>query len=179
MKKLATACAVAALSTLGIVPAAAATTNTSHPQPISGTTSGPDTYASPATCPEGAAWRFIGGGTGRLTHLGKVTAENTHCTFLSDSSFSGGEMTITAANGDELFMEYSGTFELVTDESGNPVRSDVNLDWVIVGGTGRFDGASGSGEGTGFSLISGPATSTTTMYYEGTITTAVGALRSN
>jgi hypothetical protein len=179
MKKFATVCALAALSLLGTVPAAAATTNTSHPQPISGTTSGPDAYASPATCPEGATWRFIGTGTGRLTHLGKVTATNTHCTFLSDASFSGGEMTITAANGDELFMEYSGTFELMTDEYGNPVRSDVELDWVIVGGSGRFAGATGSGEGIGFSLISGPTTSATTMNYEGMISTAVGSARSN
>lgn len=178
MKKFATLCAVGALSMLGVVPAAAATRNTSHPQPISGTTSGPDTYASPSTCPEGAAWRFNSTGTGRLTHLGKVTVTNTHCTFLADFSFSGGEMTITAANGDELLMTYSGTFVMIFGPSG-PVRSDVQLAWDIVGGTGRFAGAEGSGTGTGYGEDFGPTTSTTTMSYDGWISTAIGSLKSN
>lgn len=178
MKKFATACAVAALGVMGLAPTAAATTNTSHPQPIFGASYGPDEYGDPIGCPDGTSWRYSSTATGRMSHLGNITVEVTHCTVLSTASFSGGEMTITAASGDQLFLEHSGTFELTLDESGFPVRSDVDLDWVIVGGTGRFQGATGSGEGTGFGLFEGGTTTGTTMNYVGTITTAVGAARS-
>ena len=176
MKTFTKACALAASVVLGLAPTATASPTTSHPQPIFGTTSGADAYASPATCPAGATWRFIGSGTGRLSHLGTVTATNTHCTFAMDGVFSGGQMTMTAANGDELFMTYSGSF--VLDNPTDPTRSDVELTWQIVGGTGRFEDAEGTGTGTGFSLISG-MDSTTTMNYDGMISTAVGALKSN
>ncbi len=177
MKTLTKACALAATAVLSLAPMAGATPTASHPQPIFGTTAGPDAYASPDTCPPGAAWRFFGSGTGRMSHLGTVTVTNNHCTYLGDSSVSGGQLTMTAANGDELFMTYSGGFELVF-EGGNPVRSDITLEWDIVGGNGRFDGATGSGEGIGYSIITGPTSSTTTMNYAGMISTAVGANKS-
>lgn len=176
MRMLTRACTLAAIGLLGLAPTATASPTTSHPQPISGTTSGADTYASPATCPEGATWRFINSSTGWVSHLGRVTATNTHCTFASDGVFSGGETTITAANGDDLFMTYSGSF--VLDNPTNPTRSDIELTWQIVGGTGRFEHAKGTGTGTGFGLISG-WDSTTTMNYDGTISTALGSLNSN
>lgn len=180
MKRFSTAGAAAvAIIALGTVPATAATSHTSHPQPISGTVSGADSYAAPADCPAGATWRFSSAGSGRMSHLGRVTFQVTHCTFAGEGRFAEGELTITAANGDQLFLEHSGTFELVLDGSGTVVGSDVDLDWVIVGGTGRFAGASGSGEGNGSSVISGPTTSTTTMTFDGLISTAVGSGRSN
>ena len=172
MRSVMKACALAAAGVLTLAPTATASPTTSHPQPIAGTTSGADAYASPATCPNGASWRFIGSGTGWMSHLGRVTATNTHCTFAVEGVFSGGEMTMTAANGDDLFMRYSGSF--VLDNPTSPARSDIELSWQIVGGTGRFEGAQGTGTGTGYSLITGQD-STTTMSYDGVISTAVGS----
>jgi hypothetical protein len=83
-------------------------------------------------------------GTGNATHLGKTTLTSTDCvTQVSESQFifTNGKFTLTAANGDTVTANYSGSLSQVSD---SPV-SNLSGSYQITGGTGRFSGASGSG----------------------------------
>jgi hypothetical protein len=87
---------------------------------------------------------------GTMTHLGRVTAEHSQCIdptgVLQDPlTFTDGRMTVTAANGDKLFLAFAGTL-IPTDVAG---FFDVNNPFQIVGGTGRFEGATGGGTASG------------------------------
>jgi len=143
-----------------------------HESPIGGASAGVDTYGDPSTCPAGAVWRYFHSGTGELSHLGAVTVEVTHCTWL-DSATTGhagpGTITFTAANGDSLMLAHQASFEVVTPTAGR-LLSLIDLEWEVVEGTGRFEGATGTGGGSGVSdidLVTGA--STTTVSYWGTI----------
>lgn len=74
--------------------------------------------------------------SGRATHLGAFTVSATHCESLGVSS--NGQMTLTAANGDQLFGTYATTWAAVGD------RVVVEGDLVLDGGTGRFTHATGT-----------------------------------
>jgi hypothetical protein len=90
-------------------------------------------------------------GHGAATHLGRTTelitgtidstgATPAHpCSALSDTR------TLTAANGDQLFI--SGTGTACTDPT-NPDLETASFTWVVTGGTGRFASATGSGTET-------------------------------
>ncbi len=122
-----------------------------------------DTFLEPTTCPEGALWRYAGSGTGQFLHLGRTSVAVTHCTFVDMASgrgtFGPGTITLTAANGDELHLVHRGTFRLVNATDG--LTSVFTMRWVVVGGTGRFDDARGSGMTHGSSLLSTGITSAT------------------
>lgn len=86
-------------------------------------------------------------GTGKGTHLGKLSFNATDCiTPMEDHFTFNGEFTIIAANGDKLIGNYSGAF--VPINSG-PVYSLSDATLKILGGTGRFAQAGGSAELTG------------------------------
>src|SRR4051794_11778384 len=71
-------------------------------------------------------------GVGEATHLGRYT--RTEDLFLhGDGSFHG-TVVFTAANGDQLFVEFTGGFTSPTMAAGT---------YTITGGTGRFSDASG------------------------------------
>lgn len=118
--------------------------------PIRGTVvslmEGPDVSAP--DCPEGTewTWRYNSEGAGRLSHLGRVTYTFSHCTNVPGDAIEEGLMTVTAANGDELVMAYSGGGFVFAPEDPYVTWT---IDWTIVEGegTGRFAGATGSGEG--------------------------------
>ena len=76
-------------------------------------------------------------GTGNLTQLGKYTYHADECFNEIDLVFSG-SFTMTAANGDTLFGTYAGTVPPI-DFPLAVYRQRAE----IVGGTGRFAGASG------------------------------------
>lgn len=82
---------------------------------------------------------FVGSGNG--THLGKFQQEG-NLTFTAapeDGIAPGiGEVTLTAANGDELRFEYIGELNAATGVGEGTLE--------FTGGTGRFAGATGSGE---------------------------------
>jgi hypothetical protein len=155
---------VAALCLAFAAPVAAA----GHVRLFAGHDSVVDTLAAPTTCPAGASWRYQGAGTGRFLHLGRTSVSVTHCTFVDMASGTGkfgpGTITLTAANGDELHLVQWGTFRLVDTPEG--LTSVFNMRWVVVGGTGRFDDARGSGMTHGSSLLS---TGTTAATYLGLI----------
>lgn len=80
--------------------------------------------------------------------------QSLHCS-PPGPAISGGAMTITAANGDEIEFEYDGTAYLdpATAQIGDVFT--VEGDFDIVGGTGRFDGATGGGEFTAWVVFEG------------------------
>jgi hypothetical protein len=92
-------------------------------------------------------------GVCRATHLGRETFESAHTVVPTGPPVNGvlpvavvgGRATHVAANGDELRSEYSGTGS-VDLLSGRIV---FVLDGRYVGGTGRFEGASGTTRITG------------------------------
>jgi predicted small integral membrane protein len=120
-------------------------------------------------CPGDAFLRATVAGRGQLLHLGLTQVAFTHCTWLDLVTGAGwtgiGDMTLTAANGDKLFLHYQATFQM--DPWPDFVSSTVGtFPWTVVGGTGRFVHASGSGTGHGFGVM---AEGSSTYWLSGTI----------
>lgn len=92
---------------------------------------------------------IVSGGDGQLSHFGHYTMVSPHTTNV----FTGetlGDQILTAANGDTV-TAYCAGFALPQPD-GTVVGT---LDCVITGGTGRFEGATGSYD---FSLVASPRT---------------------
>lgn len=110
-------------------------------------------------------------GTGNATHMGKSSESFTavvslpiSATGCTPESSSG---TLTAANGDEVFVTASGTFCQTSVSSATDTGT-----FQVTGGTGRFVGATGGGAYD--STININATwsgGTSTSTYTGTIST--------
>lgn len=84
-------------------------------------------------------------GVGNATHLGKMTMTSDHCT-PPELDYGVGDMVWTAANGDEIYLDYWGTCDDFSSlQVGEVLICTVEFD--VVGGTGRFDDVDGSGEG--------------------------------
>lgn len=120
-------------------------------------------------CPDDAFLRANVTGQGPFQHLGRTQVQFSHCSWLNFETGAGrtgvGEMTLTAANGDTLLLSYRATFQM--DPWPEFVSSTVNtLPWTVVGGTGRFEHATGSGVGHGFGVM---ASGTSTYWLSGTI----------
>lgn len=104
-------------------------------------------------CPDTAnfppgAFQVVNVGQGLLTHAGKSNFISSYCTyFTSETSMEGsGWMIITTSNGDTLHL----SIEVTDDLSVTPTRWTEHE--TVVGGTGRFEGA------TGESYSGGPST---------------------
>lgn len=116
--------------------------------PFHGTTAGQlltIEMAPPGRCPPELPMLFSYRGEGNATHMGRFTVEGGECAFFDPddpgSARSGfGRWTFTAANGDELLVEYE---EAVVTPEG-PASP-----WILfrvpsleaTGGTGRFETA--------------------------------------
>jgi hypothetical protein len=105
-------------------------------------------------------------GTGTATHLGRLTTVQSHCVTPPSFDFTNGQFTLTAANGDQLFGTYEGEF-LPLD----PPLAAIDGELTFTGGTGRFVGATGTGDASGVQNL---ATGDATVVLEGTIS-SVGA----
>lgn len=81
----------------------------------------------------GASGELIITYTGTATHLGKFTREER--LFLNADGTFTGTMVFTAANGDQLWVEFAGGFVSPTTAVGS---------YTFVGGTGRFWDATGT-----------------------------------
>ena len=77
--------------------------------------------------------------TGKATHLGKFTLEIPHVVNRSDSTAIG-SYEFTAANGDKVYAEFTGT----ATPTAIPGVLYIEETATITGGTGRFTGATGS-----------------------------------
>ena len=92
------------------------------------------------TCPTGFAGLISG--TGDALHMGKVTLTSFDCIEIVGPGvflFSSNRVVLTAANGDQVFGEYSGA---VDAQNGVGV---VSGQFKITSGTGRFVNATGGG----------------------------------
>jgi hypothetical protein len=83
-------------------------------------------------------------GTGKSTHLGKISFTASDCVTPMEDHFTfKGKLTITAANGDKITGDYSGSFIPLNTP---PIYSLSDAKFEITGGTGRFSNASGSAD---------------------------------
>ena len=138
MNKLLGAVVLLAALMAFVVTAATADTGGTD-RPFKGTLVGSAAVAPDASCPIGL--RTWSEGSGTASHLGFVSMSSSHCT-PATNVIAGGQMTLVAANGDEVHTTYSGTcnpFPLP------PVGETITCTTpgVIVGGTGRFANATG------------------------------------
>ena len=103
--------------------------------PFKGSWTGVTVSADPTNFPVVAV---VSDGEGQLTHLGRyfMTSPHTSNVFTGETI---GDQIFTAANGDQLTAFCEGS--ALPDASGHVIGS---LDCEITGGTGRFEGATGS-----------------------------------
>ena len=80
-------------------------------------------------------------GTGNLSHLGAGTYSREFVILPgANGTFSiAGTATFVAANGDALFSAFTGS-----GQNTSATTSEVTAHSIITGGTGRFDGATGT-----------------------------------
>lgn len=100
----------------------------------------PDGDAFDGRCIEPSQMLTTMAGTGEVSHLGRVTWTSTHCTQLFAGTFGEADLVITAANNDTLSGTYSGWLT-------GPTTFVETM--TILGGTGRFAGATGTVEEAG------------------------------
>ena len=148
---------VLTVSALLIMTLAAPAAATSDARPFKGAASGEVTFPFVGTdvCP--ASDVFAGGlqttslATGTANHLGAVTMMARHCTPAADT-IAGGQGTFVAANGDEIYFDYSGSAPFPGEGTTVIVATTT---FEITGGTGRFADATGGGELIGYVTLEG------------------------
>lgn len=127
---------VVAILTLGLIGLGANLASASSQVPFNGSVSGTVTPTSEVS--------FVLAGTGKASHLGKVGYQGV--VQITDEDKDTGVITdiltetFTAANGD--------TLTLLCNQVATPVAPGVydGVDqWTVMGGTGRFENAEGSG----------------------------------
>ena len=84
---------------------------------------------------------------GNVSHLGKTVMTSRHPT-PEATDIRNGKMTLVAVNGDKVSITYRGYAPYPV--LGVPSTIVVDLDFTVVGGTGRFAHASGGGKMTGY-----------------------------
>jgi hypothetical protein len=106
-------------------------------------------------------------GEGHLTQLGEVAAVQSHCLSLTTFAFAG-QSTITGADGSSIVSSYVG--------QAYPFPGGLSFhgETTVIGGTGQFDGATGSGVGDGVASFEPGAVSV--IYLYGTVS-SVGSLK--
>jgi hypothetical protein len=102
-----------------------------------------------------AWWQFYSDSTctGTVTHLGLSTLHTRHVPNLETGALDQGTFRIVAANGDEIRGTYEG------QGAYDPERADLvhgTAAFVISGGTGRFEGATGSFTGMFLEILDDP-----------------------
>ena len=117
-----------------------------------------------------ATLTFVTDSTSVVSHVGRSTVHiDGVVTPTGPSTFTlAGSFTLTAANGDQQFGDFSGSG--MNDGSGGSTGTTAT---TITGGTGRFTGASGSVSGpftqTPISMSATTSTFATTFSLSGTI----------
>jgi len=111
-------------------------------------------------------------GRGSASYVGNAMLTATDCVqaVAGYFNFSGGKLTLTAANGDTVTALYGGS--LIPTQNGSSYALNGWLQ--ITGGTGRFAGARGAGQLNGvetltFSAPPTPPSATGTLEMSGTI----------
>ena len=126
-------------------------------------------------CGEYPMIRIFNEGSGTGTHLGKFTHYFDFCVNNETGEYPFGhiEAYFVAANGDTLFVSVAGqVIDGRLDHHPADVNSYFTDPWEITGGTGRFEGAKGSGWTYDYNRDSYPANSF--HHWTGTITLVKG-----
>jgi hypothetical protein len=116
-------------------------------RPFIGTWIGGSTFHFPSTCPADKPLLAIATAKGIATLTGACEWDATYCCNPTAGECVG-TAKITAANGDEIHLTLTHIF--------NPKTGDWTQNETIIGGTGRFEGATGSGSSSGTSTPTGP-----------------------
>ena len=131
------------------IPAASAD---SASRPFKGSVVGSVTFPTGTECENygGLNVRTDGYATGVASHLGRTVLTTRHCS--PEGPDFAGTATLVAANGDEVFIDYAGV--------NGPPDPDTwilvsTAEFVIVGGSGRFEGAEGGGQLIAYVLFEG------------------------
>jgi hypothetical protein len=84
-------------------------------------------------CDEAGGVMYAGApGAGNMTHVGRFGLQQAGCVDLTTGLITGGQGVISAANGDEIHVTYSGRI------LPGVVPQTMELSYVGIGGTGRF-----------------------------------------
>ena len=86
------------------------------------------------------------GGTGEATHMGRTEIAGPSRVIVPFGQQTG-TSTLTAANGDTIAIAFAGTVNFEGPNPTDPVSFQGA--WDVIAGTGRFDGARGSGTYSG------------------------------
>jgi hypothetical protein len=136
----------------------------------------PCAECGPWNIPGGEAWGLIQNeGGGNSTQLGKFIHYFEFCANLITGEYPGNHMKawFVAANGDSLFIACGGqVLEGKLVHHPEDVNSYFKDPFVILGGTGRFEGATGSGWTDDYNRDSYPENSF--HHWTGTITLVKG-----
>jgi hypothetical protein len=97
--------------------------------------------------------------TGQATHLGQFTRTE-EVSLNPDTGAFEGTIVFTAANGDQLWVEFTGQFTSATTAEGI---------YTIVGGTGRFTDATGTANFEASTALSPEGALLAAVTFEGTI----------
>mgnify|MGYP001818090989 FL=1 len=73
---------------------------------------------------------------GNVAHLGKTTMTGSHCA----SEAAAGSLTLVAANGDEISIDYT---PVEACDYPSATTATCDFDAIVTGGTGRFEDATG------------------------------------
>lgn len=103
-------------------------------------------------------------GAGKALHLGAVTAQSIEEIVNLETGAGLAAYRFIAANGDEVFVDFA--FAAVPT---SPNVYSIQGGWQVVGGTGRFGGAAGSGTYEGEVAFSGPVNAVGRFGLQGTI----------
>lgn len=122
-------------------------------------------------------------GEGIGTLVGRHTVVQSHCFNPETFEFTNGFVTLTTASGNhQLFEEYYGTLTPTKNPDILTIRGNTNF----VGGTGRFNGASGAGFAIGTlniangeSLLLNISTLDTQPFVSGTVSGVVAVIFDN
>lgn len=134
--------------------------------PFSGTVDGVASFD--ATNPLGCSalpFTVVTDAKGTASHLGLTTFHGEHCTVLGPSGgqIVDGILVLTAADGDQLFGTYTGSFGPLPD-IGQP--NNIVSTVVFSGGTGRFTDAAGNAEIKAQVLWEGPGDPSSPGHFE-------------
>lgn len=103
-------------------------------------------------------------GAGQALHMGATTAVTTNQTVNFITGQGLATYTLTAANGDTIVLDLDAATTFL------PTGVAYAGTYVITGGTGRFDGAGGTGSIFGTATFTGPTNGIGTFAVDGTLT---------
>jgi hypothetical protein len=114
--------------------------------------------ATPTFDPACGCLHVVASGSATGTELGSGTWNDTEFAAFTPTGLAiDGDLTLTAANGDQLFVHYDATTPL-PDATGAIHPQGT---FTIVGGTGRFANATGGGTLSADANVANPATTAT------------------